>query len=205
MENHEKHLEDLHEIRSLMERSARFISLSGLSGICAGCFALIGAFIAYTRFDISGFHSAGNYHNVMEDLLFAGLVAGGVLACSLAAGIFFTTRNAKKKGQKMFDRTTWLLLSNLAIPLVTGGLFCIILLYRHSPELVASAMLMFYGLALLNASKYTLPDIRYLGICEIILGLIGGMYTGYGLLLWGLGFGALHIIYGAVMYFKYER
>jgi len=204
MENHEQHLEDLHEIRSLMERSARFISLSGLSGVCAGCFALIGAFIAYQRFDISGLRSAGNYHNAQENLLFLALVAAGVLLCSLAGGIFFTTRNANKKGQKIFDRTTWFLLANLAIPLAAGGFFCIILLY-HSPELIASAMLVFYGMALLNASKYTLTDIRYLGISEIILGLIGGVFTGYGLLLWAIGFGVLHIVYGAVMYYKYER
>src|SRR6185295_6524821 len=114
MENHEKHFEDLHEIRSLMERSARFISLSGLSGVCAGCFALIGSWIASQRFDISGLRSAGNYHNARENLLFLGLVASGVLFCSLAAGIFFTTRNAKNKGQKIFDRTTWFLLVNLA-------------------------------------------------------------------------------------------
>jgi len=115
MENHEKHFEDLHEIRALMERSARFISLSGLSGICAGCFALIGAFLAFQRFDIYPFY----YHNAKGDLWFIGkatsdlvkskdlqfiaLVAAGVLLSSLAAGIFFTTRNAKKKGQKMCD------------------------------------------------------------------------------------------------------
>lgn len=204
MENHEKHLEDIHEIRSLMERSARFISLSGLSGVCAGCFALIGVFFASQRFDISGLRSAGNYHNAQQNLLFLALVASGVLFCSLAAGVFFTTRNAKKKGQKIFDKTTWYLLVNLAIPLVAGGFFCLILLY-HSPELISSAMLVFYGMALLNASKFTLPDIRYLGISEIILGLIGGVFTGYGLVLWAIGFGVLHIVYGAVMYFKYER
>jgi len=164
MENHEQHLEDLHEIRSLMERSARFISLSGLSGVCAGCFALIGAFIALQRFDISGLRSMGNYHDAIDNLQFIALVAAGVLFCSLAAGIFFTTRNSKKKGQKIFDRTTWFLLANLTIPLAAGGFFCIVLLY-HAPELISSAMLVFYGMALLNASKYTLPDIRYLGIC----------------------------------------
>ena len=204
MNNHEKHLEDLHEIRAIMERSARFISLSGLSGISAGIFALIGALIAYQRFDISGLRSAGNYYTESENLWFAVFIAMGVLICSVAAGIFFTTRNAKKKGQKIFDRTTWHLLINLAVPLIAGGLFCIILL-NHSPELISSAMLMFYGMALLNASKYTLPDIRYLGICEIVLGLIGGLFPGYGLLLWAIGFGVLHIVYGTVMYFKYER
>jgi hypothetical protein len=44
-----------------------------------------------------------------------------------------------------------------------------------------------------------------LGICEIGLGLIASIYMGYGLLFWAVGFGVLHIIYGIVMYMKYER
>jgi hypothetical protein len=58
---------------------------------------------------------------------------------------------------------------------------------------------------LINASKYTFNDIRYLGFCEIILGLGAAVYVGYGLYFWALGFGILHIIYGAMMYYKYER
>ena len=204
MENQEQHFEDLHEIRSLMERSARFISLSGLSGICAGIFALIGAFATYQHFHLSGTRSTEVFRTAPENLWFLGKVAGAVLIASIAAGIFFTTRNARKKGQKIWDKTSQYLLINLLIPFATGGLFCLILLY-HAPELIAGAMLIFYGLSLLNASKFTLPDIRFLGISEIILGLICGFNPGYGLLFWAIGFGLLHIIYGTVMFYKYER
>src|SRR6185436_12218469 len=117
MENQEQHFQDLHEIRSLMERSARFISLSGLSGVCAGCFALIGVFIAFRRLDLSVLQSDYYCYYAMSHIQFIAFVAAGVLFCSLGAGIFFTTGNAKKKGQKIFDKTTWLLLVNLAIPL----------------------------------------------------------------------------------------
>ena len=70
---------------------------------------------------------------------------------------------------------------------------------------VAPLTLVFYGLALVNASKYTLGYIRYFGITMIILGLASVWFLGYGLFFWTLGFGVCHIIYGALMHFKYDR
>ena len=114
-------------------------------------------------------------------------------------------RKAKRKGLPVWDSTAKRLLLNLLIPLATGGLFCLVLLYHRQVGMIAPATLIFYGLALLNASKYTLNDIRYLGILEIIIGLIASVYIGYGLLFWAVGFGVLHIVYGIVMYSKYEK
>jgi hypothetical protein len=66
-------------------------------------------------------------------------------------------------------------------------------------------MLIFYGLALINASKYTYNDIRYLGISELLIGLCSTLFLGYGLFFWAAGFGLAHIVYGALMYFKYDK
>ncbi len=205
MDQQQAQLEHLSEIRSLMERSSRFISLSGLSGITAGLSALAGAGWAYIRLNNL---DRGQYDvldlnlNTLTEMV---LIAIIVLLFAIIMGIFFTTRNAKKHGQKIWDNLTKRLLINLMIPLVTGGLFCLVLLYHAILGLVAPATLVFYGIALINASKYTLNDIRYLGFCEICLGLISALFMGYGLLFWALGFGVLHIVYGTLMYFKYER
>ena len=211
MNDQEKHLQDLASIRSLMERSSRFISLSGLSGVFAGSFALIGAAAAYLYMDfgLQEFYYKKAY---LPDgslntsfLIFFLVDALAVLVASLASGMFLTMRKARKKGQTIWDKVAMRMLINLMIPLGTGGVFCLILLHHHMVELMAPATLLFYGMALLNASKYTLNDIRYLGICEIILGLLASYYAGYGLLFWSIGFGVLHIIYGLSMYVKYER
>lgn len=212
MKKETDHLAQLQEIRSLMERSSRFISLSGLSGVCAGVFALAGAFAAYLYLDnnvnTSDYYDYAVNHDgeANRDLLqFFVIDALLVLIASLAAGFLLTLRSARKKGQPMWDATAKRMIINLMIPLATGGIFCLILMQHRLVGLVAPATLLFYGLALLNASKYTLDDIRYLGICEIILGLLGSVYLGYGMIFWAIGFGVLHIVYGIVLYNKYER
>ena len=209
MTQNDNYLKDISEIRSMMERSSRFISLSGISGIFAGVFALGGAAVAYfflgmnyyRSYDEGVLSSSENYNSIINFLILDALF---VLVASLAAGIFFTTRKARKQGHKIWDKTVKQLLVSTFIPLAAGGIFCLSLLYHGVIGLVAPATLVFYGLALLNGSKYTLDDIRYLGICQIILGVISSFFIGYGLFFWAIGFGVLHIIYGAAMYFKYD-
>jgi predicted lysophospholipase L1 biosynthesis ABC-type transport system permease subunit len=212
MNKESDHLEQIQQIRALMERSSRFISLSGLSGVFAGVFALIGAVAAYfylgnqinmtSYFDYPVNSSVAPNKEVLSFFVIDALL---VLGASLTSGLLLTWRSAKKKGQTIWDATAKRLLINLMIPLAAGGLFCLILLMHSLIGLVAPCTLIFYGLALINGSKYTLDDIRYLGICEIILGLLAAFFIGYGLLFWAIGFGVLHIVYGLLMYNKYER
>lgn len=201
----QEYIKDLKEIKDIMNRSSRFISLSGLSGVCMGVLALAGAYMAYsTLYDQQDYFS---YRKVIitNPMMFKILaVAVAVLILSLAAGIFFTTRKAKKQGQKIWDLQSKRLLVNLMIPLAAGGILCLILFVKGYMGLVAPLTLIFYGLALVNASKYTLNDIRSLGLLEIVLGLLATHYIGYGLIFWALGFGILHIVYGVVMHLKYD-
>jgi len=97
------------------------------------------------------------------------------------------------------------MLTAIAIPMITGGLFIGILLLKDVYTPIASASLIFYGLSLVAGSQYTYDDVKWLGIGEIILGLLALLSPGYGLIFWAIGFGVLHIIYGAIMHFKYER
>lgn len=208
MQNTENHLRTLSEIKNLMERSSRFISLSGLSGVAAGIFALMGAWAAnyFGGIPFLEQYTIDPRLSPTELDLFLLLDALIVLVLAMGFGIFFTARKAKKAGLKVWDKTTERLLINLMLPLIAGGIYCLILLFKYNDiGLIAPTTLIFYGLALINASKYTLNDIRNLGVLEIILGLIGTYYIHYGLLIWAVGFGVLHILYGLAMYYKYER
>lgn len=206
--NQKEQLEALSDIRNIMNRSSRFISLSGLSGVFAGITALVGTYFAHQAIEN---YLAGNLgygidaeSNIEFELLKIGIL---VLIVALLGGIFFTYRQSKKKKLPIWDNTTKNLLVNLAIPLASGGFFVLALLFNHSNAvgLIAPSTLIFYGLALINASKYTYSDIRFLGICEVVLGIIAMFNIGLGLYFWAFGFGVLHILYGSIMYFKYER
>jgi hypothetical protein len=205
----QQHLDALTDIRRIMERSSRFISLSGLSGISAGISGLIGAFLAhnwltayYARWEATGVYNEADYASLKYRLIILGLA---VMALALVAGFFFTWRKARRNNLPIWDLTARKVLVNVAIPLGAGGAFIAGLLYNHAEGLVAPACLVFYGLALINASKYTLPDVRYLGVCETILGIVNLFFLRKGLYFWAVGFGWLHIIYGGLMWWKYER
>jgi VIT1/CCC1 family predicted Fe2+/Mn2+ transporter len=127
------------------------------------------------------------------------------LALSLAAGIFFAWRNARKNALPIWDNTALRLLINLGIPLAVGGIFCLILFYHGYTGLAAPATLIFYGLALINASKYSINEIRSLGLLQVVAGLLAAFFIDYGLLFWAFGFGLLHVVYGILIYVKYEK
>ena len=198
---------ELSSIRNLMERSSKFISLSGMSGIMAGIFALTGAFLAYRIvYQTNGGLQYRNYYiNDLSVLFELIAIAVVVLLMSIATGVLLTIREANKKGENFWNPVSRRLLTNFAIPLVAGGLFISILIYQGAFGIVASASLIFYGLALISASQYTFSDVKWLGLCEITLGLLAAAFPGYGIVFWSVGFGFLHIIYGTVMHFKYNR
>ncbi|MFD0794664.1 hypothetical protein ACFQZX_13640 [Mucilaginibacter litoreus] len=200
--------DELASIRSMMERSSKFISLSGLSGVLAGVYALIGAVCAYfILYPHTGWHATIHFNNNGVNATTTSLiiVASGVLIASIATGIILTVRKAKQKGQSVWGRTSRQLLYNMCVPLFTGGALILILIWRGYFGVVAPASLIFYGLALINASSITFKDIHYLGISDILLGLLAAIMPGYGLLFWAIGFGLLHIVYGSIMYIKYDR
>lgn len=198
----DKYLQDISEIKNMMNKSSQFISLSGLSGIMAGIYALIGAYIANGLIE----NHAG-YYITLESKTFKLIVLTAflVLLFSIITSAILTVSKAKKEGEKIWNTASKRLLINFMIPLVTGGIFGLLLLRNGYYGLIAPITLLFYGLACVNASKYTLRDVRYLGITIIILGLIATEFSGYALEFWALGFGVCHILYGSIMYFKYDR
>jgi hypothetical protein len=204
-------LQDVKDIRRLMERSTRFISLSGLSGVAAGVCALAGAAIGrfivfqhyYSAYNERGYFADPEFRTLKLQLL---LLAGGVFVAAFISSFYFTWRTSSSQGVSLLNNpTSRRLFWNMALPLITGGLFILGMLWHNEWRFVAPSCLIFYGLALMNASKYTLPDIRYLGYCEIVTGLVNMLFIGYGLYFWAFGFGFLHIVYGILMWTKYER
>ena len=198
--------QDIASIRAMMERSAKFISLSGLSGVLAGIYALAGATLAYFKvhYPISPMHYRVESVRNPDSLFTLILIALVVLMASILTGVWLSRRKAKKYGLKLWTPTSRTLVTNMMVPLASGGIFILIMLFTGHFGLAAPACLIFYGLALIQASANTYQEIRYLGYCEIVLGLVSALMPGYGLVFWAVGFGVLHIVYGAIMHNKYD-
>ena len=208
MKEEQDYIRDITEIRSMMERSSKFLSLSGWAGIMAGIYALAGAWIAWKFFEFNpdeivykNIHSGSLYDNLQKVIFLAVIV----LILAIVTAVFFSNRNASKKGEKLWNKTSRLLLFDMAVPFVTGGLLILILISKGLFGLIAPFTLFFYGLALYNASKFTYEEVKVLGLIQIGLGLISSYFIEYGLLFWAIGFGVVHIMYGIYMQYKYER
>jgi hypothetical protein len=208
MKTEQEYIRDLTEIRSMMERSTKFLSLTGWSGIMAGLYALAGAYIGYKLFYLNteaAFYHTIDARQVSGNVLNFFLLALVVLVLAIGTAIFLSWRKSKKTGEKIWNAASRRLLINLAIPLAAGGVFVLILFSKGMIGLIAPVTLLFYGLALLNAGKFTYEEVKYFGIIEIVLGLLASYFIGYGLLFWAFGFGIMHIVYGIYMHLKYEK
>jgi hypothetical protein len=206
----DKYLQDISDIKNMMNKSSQFISLSGLGGIMAGVYALIGAYIAHEviqsnkiDYDSSGYNQVITLESTTFKLIL--LIAFLVLILSVSTAFLLTISKARKEGETVWNTASKRILTNFLIPLITGGIFGLLLLRNGSYGLIAPVTLIFYGLSCVNASKYTYRDVRYLGITIVIIGLLATEFSGYALEFWALGFGVCHIIYGSMMYFKYDR
>jgi hypothetical protein len=200
---------ELSSIRNLMERSTKFISLSGLSGILAGVYALIGAFIGYKILytQNSGIRFNEVSGNDLTEWWPLFMVAFVVLFLSILTGILLTIKQARKTNESYWNPVSRRMVMNMSVPLVTGGLLILITAFKAQWDygLISCFCLIFYGLALVAGSPYTFTDIKWLGLCEIVLGLLAALLPEYGFVFWVIGFGILHIVYGSVMHFKYKQ
>ena len=204
------YLKDLKEIKEMMSKSSQTLSLSGLSGILAGLYALAGAGYAQQllqAYEVEDYTESRGVIGFPLDALSLQLMglATVIVLASIVTGIVLSAKKAKKMGETLWNASSRRLLINFSIPLVSGGLLVLILLFKGYYELIAPIMLLFYGMGCVNASKFTFRDVRYLGLTQIVLGLMAAYFKDSDLLFWALGFGVCHVLYGAMMYVKYDR
>ncbi|MDX9946301.1 MAG: hypothetical protein RBS38_02975 [Bacteroidales bacterium] len=210
MENKLSSAEDLKTIRKIMEESTRFLSLSGLSGVFLGLFAIAGAlivrFFVLNNGNISLYDYFSNLPGQETEIINLKMItiAVSVLLLSLITATGFSVRKARRSGVSLWTPVSKRLYASLFLPLVTGGLFALILLFQNHIQLIIPVFLIFYGLGLISAGKFTYGEIFYLGILEITTGLLAALFPAQGLIFWIIGFGILHTVYGLFMYRKYE-
>jgi hypothetical protein len=201
MKEKQDYIRDITEMRTLMERSSKFMSLSGLACLMVGVYALSAAWIAYRHF---GFNPDKIEYSP-DRFLPVVFLALTVLILAIITTIFLSYKNATRRGERSWNSTVRRLMVNMAVPLITGGILMLIFISKGYIGLIAPFSLLFYGLALFNSSKFSYPELRSMGLIQIALALFSIYFIGYGLLIWALGFGIVHIIYGTYLHYRYER
>ncbi len=71
-------------------------------------------------------------------------------------------------------------------------------------NVTVASTLIFYGLAVISAGKFTFGEIHWLGVLEVVTGLICLLLPQWSVFLWAIGFGIIHIGYGLFMHLRYK-
>lgn len=201
--NKNQYTDDLAHIRSMMERSSRFLSLSGWAGILPGIFALAGlAMAVWFISQAQQFWWYGDAPASNSPLAFQ-LIATAmiVLGLSIFSSWYTCMRKARNENQATWTPAIRNMLLHFAIPLAAGAIILGWIYLKAEWGLLAPVMLSFYGLALVQVSQFTLRSVFWLGIIEITLSIPSGI-PGWGIPMLAIGFGVAHIVYGIMMFNK---
>lgn len=208
MKQQTDYLSDLQAIRSMMQRSSKFLSLSGWSGVMAGIYGLLAAYLAqqYLQFDAAAMEAAG-LTGVEAFAALSGMMAlaGCLLVLSLGTAAWMARRKAQKQGESVWTTASRRLLADLAVPLFTGGFLLLGLAWMGYHSLLLPTSLLFYGITLYQAGPVTYTALRILGLLNLALGFLALLMPENALLFWAAGFGLLHIVYGLFIHFRYEK
>jgi hypothetical protein len=201
-------LRDIAEIRSIMERSTKFISLSGFAGIGAGLVALVGAWVAWkllTADSVTLDYAATSADLQPDTRISLVILAGVVLIVALAIAWFFSRRIMRRHAEPVNRTVMRHLVLSFAVPILVGGFMTLLLFLRGPLWTGAPSMLLFYGLGIFSAGSFTFGEVRTLGLIEILLGINAALLPEFGLYFWAAGFGVLHIVYGILFFRKYRQ
>ena len=197
--------QELSEIKSMMERSKRFLSLSGIAGIPVGLTALAG--IAAINFTI---HQSWNVWLLPEtlnlstiQLIWLGVITA--LMFGIAAIITWILSHKKVPTQKLASPPSKKFLEALAIPIAFGTVACLLFAKNELYAYIPGLSLLMYGLGMIQAAQHSFQELKRLGLALAVLGLVAFLAPTYSLILWAMGFGGLHILYGIWMHQKYDR
>lgn len=206
MQENQDYIRDLAEIRSIMEQSTRFMSLSGWAGILVGIYALVGAWAARAWLHFDPAKIGYNRPEATEFSPYSLVaLALGVLTLAVGTAVWLTSKKAQNRGEKLWNSASKRLLINMVVVLGTGGILMLILINQGLYGILPALTLVFYGLAMYLAGRDSYREIRVLGLLEISLGLLSSYFIEHSLLIWAVGFGFLHIGYGIYIHYKYER
>ncbi len=181
-------IDNLAFIRETMERSAHFTAVPGYGGILMGVTALVAAYIANSQVNL-------------VDSLATWLVEAFL---AVAIGLLAMWQKSKIDGQSLVSAPAKKFALSFAPPLIVGAVIVLGLWrYGHYYEM-APVCILCYGAAVVCGGAFSVKVVPVMGWCFILLGAIAfALPLKYGNLMMGASFGALHIIFGAIIAKRY--
>ncbi len=166
-----------------MERASSFTAVPGWGGVAIGVTALIAGAAAYGR---------------PLDIQFSIWLAEAAVA--LVVGIWAVTAKTKRLSQSVQTKAGRRALLSFMPPLLAGGVLTAVLYQIHVLGVIPGLWLLLYGAAVVTGGAFSIRIIPVMGLCFMLLGAIALLASQ----VWGdvflmMGFGVIHIVFGAVI------
>jgi hypothetical protein len=195
--NPEAARENLLYIRRTLEAAGQFTAVPGISLMAAGVVALAG---------------------VMANALITGApwsqwpppacsldIWGVVLGVSLAIVSFGIYRKAEQMRSPIQAALIRRLLWSLCPAFFVGGLLTSLAVRGHNLEWLPTIWLGCYGAAIVNGGQVSVPPVRYMGLSFLAVSAWAALSSpALGLVWLGMGFGWLHMVYGAYIAWRHN-
>ncbi len=181
-------IENLRFIRETMERSASFTAVPGWGGVAVGLSAVAASVIAGQQLE--------------EHAWLSVWLAEGVLA--FAVGAWAAMRKARAADLPIWTGAARKFALSLLPPVAAGALLTAALeaggLHRFLPGL----WLVTYGAGVVTAGAFSVRVVPLMGLCFMLAGA-AALFSpaAWGNVILGLGFGGLHIVFGAIIARRY--
>ena len=203
----------LSDIRNMMERSQKVVFLDGTAGILAGIWAIIGAIavslVIYGTVTPLWMTSVQPVADASaHTFIILSVICVAVFCAAFLSVWNMSRRRAIKQGMEfVLDAGSRNLLKTFFSVMVVGGLACLTPIANGLWSLIPGFMLLFYGLALVVISPiaFKIPITSLLGYIMIAIGIAALCLPTYGLCLWTIGFGLVHLLWGIWFSLRYNR
>ncbi|HUA84306.1 MAG TPA: hypothetical protein VMB85_10640 [Bryobacteraceae bacterium] len=185
-------MDNLRYIRETMERAGAFTAVPGWGGVAMGITALGASFVAAQQ------GSIGRWVITW--------VAEGVLA--IIIGILAMWRKAAMAGKPLWSAPARKFLFSFAPPLIVGAALTIVLWRAGAATAIPGVWLMLYGTGVVTGGAFSVPIVPVMGVCFLIEGAVAMFMPAAWSVPWNdvwlaLGFGGLHIVFGAIIARRY--
>lgn len=180
--------ENLRVIRALMERSTKYSTFSGVSGVVAGLASIVGCIVTRSLGpDPARFPAAFL------------VIWTAVIIVAVGADFVLMKRRAARVGKHVISRLGKQMVMASAPGLGAGAVLTLYMLQHNMLGDIYPFWMLAYGIAVAATGLFSQREVSILGAAFLITGAATLFAPGIGLEMMAATFGGFHIVYGLAM------